>query len=179
VTVRRAQGGDADAYGDLVARHRPAALRVATVVLGSADGADDVVQQATERAWRSFESFDGARPFRPWFLRIVANSARNDRRSRGRRAHLEVRAAHAGMAQEAVTPEEAAVSDVDRQRVVAALNQLDSDDRLVIALRWFEQLTEAEMVETLEVPAGTVKSRLSRAMGRLRAVLEAEGAVRG
>ncbi len=83
------------------------------------------------------------------------------------------------MAQEPVSPEEAAVSDVDRQRVVAALNQLDSDDRLVIALRWFEQLTEAEMVETLEVPAGTVKSRLSRAMGRLRAVLEAEGAVRG
>lgn len=177
--MRRAQGGDADAYGDLVARHRPAALRVATVVLGSADGADDVVQQATERAWRSFESFDGARPFRPWFLRIVANSARNDRRARGRRARLEVRAAHAGMAQESVTPEEAAVSDVDRQRVVAALNQLDSDDRLVIALRWFEQLTESEMVETLEVPAGTVKSRLSRAMGRLRAVLEAEGAVRG
>lgn len=177
--MRRAQGGDAGAYGDLVARHRPAALRVATVVLGSADGADDVVQQATESAWRSFESFDGARPFRPWFLKIVANSARNDRRARGRRAHLEVRAAHAGMAQEAVTPEDAAVSDVDRQRVVAALNQLDSDDRLVIALRWFEQLTEAEMVEMLEVPAGTVKSRLSRAMGRLRAVLEAEGAVRG
>ena len=117
-----------------------------------------MVQQATERAWRSFESFDAARPFRPWFLRIVANSARNDRRARGRRAHLEVRAAHAGMAQEAVTPEEAAVSDVDRQRVVAALNQLDGDDRLVIALRWFEQLTEAEMVDTLDVPAGTVKS---------------------
>ena len=83
------------------------------------------------------------------------------------------------MAQESVTPEEAAVSDAERQRVVAALNQLDGDDRLVIALRWFEQLTEAEMVETLDVPAGTVKSRLSRAMGRLRAVLEAEGAVRG
>jgi RNA polymerase sigma factor (sigma-70 family) len=179
LTVRRAQEGDADAYGDLIARHRPVALRVATVVLGSTDGADDVVQQATERAWRSFETFDSARPFRPWFLRIVANSARNDRRARGRRAHLEVRAAHAGMAQEAATPEEAVVSDAERQRVVAALNQLDGDDRLVIALRWFEQLTEAEMVETLDVPAGTVKSRLSRAMGRLRAVLEAEGAVRG
>ena len=178
--MRRAQQGDVDAYGELVARHRPAALRVATVVLGSADGADDVVQQATERAWRSFETFDGARPFRPWFLRIVANGA-PQRSTRAGAAEPISRCAwrHAGMAQEAVTPEEAAVSDVDRQRVVAALNQLDSDDRLVIALRWFEQLTEAEMVETLEVPAGTVKSRLSRAMGRLQAVLEAEGAVRG
>ena len=147
--VRRAQGGDADAYGDLVARHRPAALRVATVVLGSADGADDVVQQATERAWRSIETFDGARPFRPWFLRIVANSARNDQTCRRtpsapRGARCPVGGAGGGH------PEETAVSDVERQRVVAALNQLDADDRLVIALRWFEQLTEAEMVETLD-----------------------------
>ena len=96
--ARRAQAGDADAYGDLVARHRPAALRVATVVLGRAEGADDVVQQATERAWRAIATFDVARPFRPWFLRIVANGARNDRRAGGRRAHLEVRVASADAA---------------------------------------------------------------------------------
>ncbi len=78
-----------------------------------------------------------------------------------------------------MTPEDAAVTDSERQMVVDAMNGLDGDDRLVIALRWFEQLTEAEMAETLECPPGTVKSRLSRAMGRLRSVLEAEGATRG
>jgi RNA polymerase sigma-70 factor (ECF subfamily) len=162
-----------------VARHRPAALRVATVVLGRAEGADDVVQQATERAWRAIATFDVARPFRPWFLRIVANGARNDRRAGGRRAHLEVRVASADAARAVVTPEETAVTDAERQRVVDALNRLDADDRLVIALRWFEQLSEAEMVEALDVAAGTVKSRLSRAMGRLKAELESEGALHG
>ena len=132
--MRRAQAGDADAYGDLVGRHRSAALRVAAVVLGGADGADDVVQQATERAWRSMATFDATRPFRPWFLRIAANSARNDRRTRGRRANLEVRAATATAVSATVTPEEAAVSDADRQQVVEALNRLEADDRLVIAV---------------------------------------------
>lgn len=138
-----------------------------------------MVQQATERAWRAIDTFDADRPFRPWFLRIVANGARNDRRARGRRAHLEVRAASADVARSVVTPEEVAVTDGERQRVVDALNHLDSDDRLVIALRWFEQLSEAEMAEMLDVPAGTVKSRLSRAMGRLKVALEAEGALHG
>ena len=138
-----------------------------------------MVQQATERAWRAIGTFDVDRPFRPWFLRIVANGARNDRRARGRRAHLEVRVASADAVRAVVTPEEAAVTNGERQRVVEALNTLDADDRLVIALRWFEHLSEAEMSETLEVPAGTVKSRLSRAMARLRAALDKEEALRG
>ena len=87
--------------------------------------------------------------------------------------------ASADAARAVVTPEETAVTDAERQRVVDALNRLDPDDRLVIALRWFEQLSEAEMVDALDVAAGTVKSRLSRAMGRLKAELEAEGAVHG
>ncbi len=125
-------------------------------------------------------TFDAERPFRPWFLQVVANLARNDRRARGRRSHLEVRAASATASTTVTTtPEDAAVSDADRQQVVDALNRLEADDRLVIALRWFEQMTEVEMAETLECPPGTVKSRLSRAMGRLRSALELEGVTRG
>ncbi len=138
-----------------------------------------MVQQATERAWTAIDTFDADRPFRPWFLRIVANGARNDRRARGRRAHLAVRAASADAVRRVVTPEEAAVTGSERQRVVDALNRLDADDRLVIALRWFEQLSEAEMADTLDVAAGTVKSRLSRAMGRLKTALESQGALHG
>jgi RNA polymerase sigma factor (sigma-70 family) len=169
--VRRAREGDAAAYGELARRHRRAALRVATVVLGAADGADDVVQQAMVQAWRALDRFDVGRAFRPWLLRIVANLARNDRRSRGRRARLAVRAAGRADGSGAATPEEVVVGDAERRMVVNAMSRLAAPDRLVIALRHFEQLSEAEMADVLDCPAGTVKSRLSRAMARLRTEL--------
>jgi RNA polymerase sigma-70 factor (ECF subfamily) len=125
------------------------------------------------------DTFDPTRPFRPWFLRIVANLARNDRRARRRRAQLDVLAATAEARREVATPEDIAVTDAERRRVIEALNRLDPDDRLVVALRYFEQLSESEMAETLDCPPGTVKSRLSRAMGRLRSALELEGVAHG
>ena len=91
--MRRAQQGDSEAVTALVARHRTSARRVATVVLGSPVDADDVVQTATERALRSIATLDAERPFRPWYLRIVANTARNHRRSRWRRHAAELRLA--------------------------------------------------------------------------------------
>lgn len=130
-----------------------------------------MVQLALERAWRSLGRFEPDRPFRPWLLRIVANLARNDRRSRGRRARLAVRMAQAGERNGASSPEEAAVADDERRMVVEAMNRLRSSDRLVVALRHFEQLPEAAMAEVLGCPTGTVKSRLSRAMARLRTEL--------
>lgn len=174
--MRRARQGDAEAYGELARRHQRAALRVATVVLGTPQGADDVVQQALVRAWRAIGRFDERRAFRPWLLRIVANAARNDRRARGRAARLAVRAAGQAAPSDNGTrsPEEVVVGDVERRRVVAALNRLSVEDRLVVALRHFEQLSEREMATVLAVPSGTVKSRLSRAMGRLRVELADE-----
>ena len=168
--VRRACEGDAEAYGDLTRLHRGAALRVATVVLGATEGADDVVQQAVERAWRSLDRFDADRPFRPWLLRIVANAARNDRRGRGRRAALTARAAVAAgrPGSQVPTPEDLAIDAEERRMVLEALSSLGAADRLVIALRHFEDLTEVEMAEVLGCRPGTVKSRLSRAMVRLR-----------
>ena len=68
----------------------------------------------------------------------------------------------------AATPEDVVVADAERQRLVAVLNRLRADDRLVIALRHFEQLSEREIADVLDVRPGTVKSRLSRAMQRLR-----------
>lgn len=165
--MRRAVAGDGDAFGGLMASHRPAALRIATVVLGTLDGAEDVVQQATERTWRAIGTVDPERPFQPWFLRIVANTARNQRRTLGRQARLALRVGGRRPAAEP-GPEDTVVTDVERQQVIAAMNRLGSEDRLVIALRHFEQLTERETAEALDCPAGTVKSRLSRAMGRLR-----------
>jgi len=169
--VGAAQAGNGGAFGELVRPHQQAALRVATVVLGTSEGADDVVQHAIERAWRAVRTFDADRPFGPWFLRIVANCARNDRRSRGRRGRLQVRVASVPEAV-VITPDQIAVADEDRQRVVDAMNRLSRADRLVIALRFFEEMNEHDMAETLDCRAGTVKSRLSRAMSRLRTELE-------
>jgi RNA polymerase sigma-70 factor, ECF subfamily len=152
----------------------PSALRLATVVLGTRDGADDVVQIAMERAWSAFDRYDPDRPFRPWFLRIVANTARNDRRQRGRRAALRLRAEHERGDVQSSSAEDDVLTVLDRTRVVAALNHLDVEDRTVIALRYFEQLAEAEMADVLECAPGTVKSRLSRARQRLRQVLQEE-----
>jgi len=168
--VRRVHEGDAAAFEELLAAHRASAFRVATVVLGSAHGADDVVQDASVRAWRSMSGVDAERGFRSWYLHVVANTARNDRRSRGRRAALALRL-EAQPGRDAADPEEHAVTDADRRRVIDAMNRLDRDDRLVIALRHFEQLSENEMADVLGCPNGTVKSRLSRAMSRLRAQL--------
>jgi RNA polymerase sigma-70 factor (ECF subfamily) len=152
-----------------VYRHRTAALRVATVVLGSAADADDVVQIASERAWRAITGVDIERGFRPWYLGAVANAARNQRRGRWRRRRAELRVA--ARPSEAVVD---AVTAAEREVVVAALSRLAADQRLVIALRHFEQLTEREMADVLGCPPGTVKSRLSRAMDRLRAELAME-----
>ncbi len=170
--MRRAGAGDAEAFGELIARHRTSALRVATVVLGSSTGADDVVQDADVRAWKARSTVDPDRPFHSWYLRVVANAARNSRRAGGRRAALELRAAARPTGIVSSDPAEQAVTDDERRLVLAAVNRLGSDDRLVIALRHFEQLGEQEMADVLGCPPGTVKSRLSRAMSRLRGELE-------
>lgn len=167
-TIRRL---DPNAFDARVRQELASALRLATVVLGSPEGADDVVQVAMERAWSAIARYDVERPFRPWFLRIVANTARNDRRRRGRQADLRLRAEREREPVEA-SVEDVVITDLDRRHVLAGLNRLDVDDRLVIALRYFEHLSEAEMAEVLQCAPGTVKSRLARARARLRRYLE-------
>jgi len=158
----------------LVARHRTSALRVAAVVLGSLVDAEDVVQMASERAWRAIASVDLERGFRAWFLRIVANTARNHHRSKTRRRFAELRVAARPLDAANPEPESSMVTHTEREVVIAAMNRLDADARLVIALRHFEQLSEHEMADVMACPPGTVKSRLSRAMGRLRSELAGE-----
>lgn len=152
-------------------RYQAVALRVAYSL--TAGEAEDVVQEAFVKAYRSLHRFRDGSPFRPWILRIVANEARNSRRSAGRRAHLAVRVA-GGTAVAGTQPEDALL-DAERARMIAAaVSHLSEADRLVITYRWFAELSEAEMAQALRCRPGTVKSRLSRAHARLREAL-AEG----
>jgi RNA polymerase sigma-70 factor (ECF subfamily) len=109
-------------------------------------------------------------------MQIVANAARNRRRGSTRRTNLALRVAQDRPSDGAApSPEAAVLADERRRELLAALNRLREEDRLVIALRWFADQGEAEMAAALGVARGTVKSRLSRAMGRLRQLLASGG----
>ena len=166
--VKAAASGDAAAFGALVDRHRSAALRIAYAI---ADGeAEDVTQEAASKALRQFDKFEPSRSFRPWFLAIVANEARNRRRSFLRRSALVLRVA----AEPAATSDDVAevvARTARRQYLLDAVATLATPDREVIAMRFFAEMSEAETAKALGVAPGTVKSRLSRALARLRAEL--------
>jgi RNA polymerase sigma factor (sigma-70 family) len=167
--IGRAQRGDTHAYEELVYAHQGIAFRTAYVIAGNAADAEDAAQDAFVKAWRALGRFREGAPFRPWLLQIVANEARNRRRSAGRRAHLALRAATEETSGDAApSPEASLLSAEARETLLAAVNELPEDQRNVIALRFFVGLSEAEVAETLNLPTGTVKSRSARALERLR-----------
>jgi len=172
--VARARGGEVTAYEELVRRYQGIAHRTAYLITREAAEAEDAAQVGFVKAYRALGRFDPGRPFRPWLLRIVANEARNRRRSAARRVALELAVAREPERVEP-SPEAEAVARERRAALLGAVNGLRDADREVIALRYFLDLSEAEMAEVLEVAAGTVKSRLSRAIGRLREALAGSG----
>jgi RNA polymerase sigma factor (sigma-70 family) len=155
-----------------VRRYQDVALRTAYLVCPEAD-ADDAVQDALLKAYAALPRFRDGAPFRPWLLRIVANEARNRRRSAGRRDGLALRAVAAdptgavGVAT-AAAPEDDVMAAETRAELLAALRRLGDDDREILGARFFLDLSEAETAEMLGIARGTVKSRTSRAVARLR-----------
>jgi RNA polymerase sigma factor (sigma-70 family) len=171
--VRAARDGDIGAYEVLVRRYQDVAVRTAHVVCPDGD-ADDAVQEAFLKAYDALPRFRSDAPLRPWLLRIVVNEARNRRRSAGRRAHLAERAAAAAgpIAPAHVEAPDAVVLAAEaRSELLAALADLRDDDREILGARFLMDLSEAETAEALDLPRGTVKSRTSRALARLRATL--------
>ena len=163
--VERAKAGDLDAFERLVVLHQRAALQVAYVIAGPE--AEDAAQEAFVKAFRALGGFRSGSPFRPWLLRIVANEARNQRRGAARRAGLALRLAERPAGAER-SPEEAALGAISRAELVRAVSGLSERDRLTLAYRYFVGLSESEMATAMSCRPGTVKSRLARALGRLR-----------
>jgi RNA polymerase sigma factor (sigma-70 family) len=175
--VELARDGDVAAYEELVSRYQGIAFRVAWLVVRQAGEAEDAVQEAFVKAYYALPRFRRDAPFRPWILRIVTNEARNRVRASRRREGLTLRAAAADPGGAAPSPEVAALEREDAEALARAMDRLRESDRLVIAYRYLFELSEAEMAEALGLRPGTVKSRLSRALGRLRTELEASGEV--
>jgi RNA polymerase sigma factor (sigma-70 family) len=167
--VERARRGDHEAYGELVHAYQAIAFRTAFLVAGGATEAEEATQEGFVKAWRALGRFRAGAPFKPWLLRIVTNEAHNRRRSAGRRAQLALRAAAAEPSGDAAPSPEASVLDAERRdHLLAAVNELPDDQRIVVSLRYFVGLSEEEVAETLGIAQGTVKSRTSRALERLR-----------
>jgi RNA polymerase sigma factor (sigma-70 family) len=170
--IEAARRGDASAFEELVRHYQEIAVRTAYLVVGDADEARDAAQDGFLRAHGALGRFREGAEFRPWLLRIVANAARNRRRSASRRTDLALRAFRdAASGDAAPSPEALILADERRRELMAAVNGLRLEDRLVIALRWFLELNEEEMAAVLDCPRGTIKSRLSRATSRLRAAI--------
>lgn len=173
--AERAREGDTAAYERLVRMHQAVAFRAAYLVTGDAQEAEDATQEAFVKAYRALGRFRPGAPFRPWLLAIVANEARNRRRSAGRRANLTLRAVQEGPSVSAtVSPEAALVAAERREELLSSMGGLSEIDRLVISCRYFLELSEEETAVTLGCARGTVKSRLSRALVRLREMMGKE-----
>ncbi len=153
--------------------HQGIAFRTAYLIAGNADDAEEAAQDGFVKAYRALGRFRRGAPFRPWLLQIVANEARNRRRSAGRRASLTLRAADEVRPGDAVpSPEAAVLSDERRVELLSAVNGLREEERLVVGCRFFLGLSEDETAQALGLRLGTVKSRTARALARLREEVE-------
>ena len=174
--IGRARRGDDAAYEELVVTHQAIAFRTAYLITGDAEEAEDAAQTGFIKAFYAMDRFKPGHPFRPWLLQIVANEARNKRRAAGRRTGLELRLAEGRPRRDAApSPEDAALDKERDARLLAALRTLREEDRLVVGYRYFLGLTEAETAAAMCCATGTVKSRVSRALSKLRAELERAG----
>lgn len=146
-------------------RYQDLAFRVACLITGDRDEAQDASQTAFIKAFQALGSFRDDAPFRPWLLRIVANEAKNRVRSNARRASGPL---DEGIVSLAPSPEELAERSEQQRELLATIRCLSEQDQQIIAYRYFLDLSETEMADLLDCPRGTVKSRLSRATNRLR-----------
>jgi RNA polymerase sigma-70 factor (ECF subfamily) len=166
--VRSARRGDTAAWEALTRLHQEPVFRFAYLLLGDADEAEDAAQETFVRAYYSLPRFDESRALRPWLMSIVANQSRNRRRALGRYFNALTRL---GREQPLAEPP----PQVDESQALwRAVRRLKPDFQRAIYLRYFLEMPEAEMAQALELAAGTVKSRLHRALEALRDVIEHE-----
>jgi RNA polymerase sigma-70 factor (ECF subfamily) len=171
--IAHAQRGDVQAYEQLMQQYEQLAFRVAYLITHDEHEAADAAQDAFLRAYRALGSFKRGQPFRPWLLRIVTNTAVNciqaaQRRQRMTDRHTrQVLIENGGLSIEGV-----AVKHDQQQRLMAAVSQLSPDQQTLISLRYFLELSEAEVAAALNLPHGTVKSRLHRTLAKLREIIQ-------
>lgn len=171
--VRRIiQRGDTDAFEILVRRHQKTIFNLVYRMLGDYDDAAEVSQEVFLSAYRALDQFRGDANFSTWLYRIALNHATSRRRSLSARRQKIVPLHEAEfLTDSGLSPTEALERKEIRERVQAALNKLEPEDATVILLRDLQDTPYDEMARVLEIPIGTVKSRLHRARQALKAQL--------
>jgi RNA polymerase sigma-70 factor (ECF subfamily) len=165
--VRAARKGSEAAVEELFGRHWSAAYRAAYLVTGDSAAAEDIAQEAFLAALRALPGFDLRRPLRPWLHRIVVNRAIDWSRARALRGEVGAAAAADRPAPE-VRP--AGLGD----ELVEALQRLAPEQRAVVVMRYLLELTPGEIAAALDLPRGTVNSRLRRGLDALGGMIEPE-----
>lgn len=158
------RGGSEEAAAVLVRRHWRSCWRAARSITGRADGAEDIVQDAFESAFRHIQDFDIGRPFAPWLHRIVVNRAIDVVRKDRSEAHP--------LSEDLV--DESRGGGGGEAGLIEGLAELSEERRAVVVMRYLLGYNPTEISELLELPVGTVYSRLSRGLQELRTILEAE-----
>lgn len=156
--IRSAAAGNAGAFSQLVRKYRPQVLRTAYGIVGSTMEADDVAQEAFVKAWMSLPDYRRDAGFSTWLYRITVNAAIDAVRRRRPEAPLDD-----AMPARRPAPEEETVSRDESRRVRAAIEELPAAARAALVLREYEQLSYREIAAVLQIPIGTVMSRLSYA----------------
>lgn len=169
--IRHAANGDAAAWEPLVLAHQEAVFRLSYLLLGDPDDAEDIAQETFLRAWNHLKRFDITRPLRPWLLSIASNLARNRLRSAGRYLSALMRAFRNEPASPA-SIEEKSTRHIEASHLWKAVQALSAPDQQIVYLRYFLDLSVGETAEVLKIAEGTVKSRLSRALDRLREIIQ-------
>jgi RNA polymerase sigma-70 factor, ECF subfamily len=165
--------GDRDAFAALVSRATNQAYALACLMLRDSDRAQDATQDAFVRAWRDLPSLRDADRFDAWLRRLVVNACYDEARKVHRRAEVSL----AFMPERSIVDSASATAETDR--VERAFRRLPFDQRTVLVLQHYLDLSHVEIAETLGIPLGTVKSRLRYGVAALRAELDADDRVPG
>ncbi len=176
--IRKCKAGDARFYEPLVRAYEPSGLRLATGMLGNLDDARDALQDAFVKAYEALNRFDLRRPFGPWFFQILRNHCRDMLRSRQARFKLEALDERLEMrpADAEDGPERRRQRAAARDLLWRALERVGDEHREILVLKELQGLRYTEIAQILDIPEGTVASRLFHARRALRAALEGMGA---
>lgn len=175
--VAGAKHGDHASFEALVDLYMGKAVTIAMGYLGSRDEALDMAQEAFYRVYKTLDRFREGEPFAPWFFRILRNACLNylDKRKRRRALSIHRRDEddrEMALPDGSLTPPERVEKNETRQQFWKALEQLPLKHREILMLRHFEELEYAAIAEVLQIPIGTVMSRLFHARQKLRLVMK-------
>ena len=171
--VIRAKAGEREAFALLIRHNIQRIYRAAHAVLRNRDDAEDIAQETFVRAYQSISRFDETRPLFPWLYRIARNLCLN-RIERVAKRESEL-PEFDYLPDVAIGPEDSVIASEERKQIRDAVGQLPDQHRQIIELSHFQECSYREIADILDVPMGTVMSRLYNARRRLRELLETDG----